>query len=160
MKNKILILLLMIPPILVAVIETFSRDFPEKEKFFGKPINLIWDVMIPSSVGPTIMLGFLGVLSLFLISSKQYAQLESSSKKKVLASLKGVTIILLWFGIFWAYFNVFDLWCSYWDSLFGCWPFEMNWWLILFGIMWSLEISRTLTIFAQYYNNSTQELTE
>lgn len=147
MKKTIHILILMVGPILVAIIETITRDFPEKEKFFGKPIDLIWDVIIPSGASPAIMLGFVGVLSLLFISSKQFTHWQFSSKKKVLALLKGITVILIWLGIFWAYINVFDLWCSYWDSLFGCLP-EINWWFIMFGIMWALEINRQLTKYA------------
>ncbi len=139
MMKGVLVLLLAAAPVVVGVGETLLREFPDKEPFFGQPVNLLSDVIIPSAIIPAIALGVVGYSATLIPMSKRFRAWSLSAKLGTMAVLNLLMIVVLWLGIMWAYWGVILAYHSYWDLLFAP-SIAPRLWIFIAGLVWTASI--------------------
>ena len=113
------VFLLSMAPVLVGVGETLAREFPENERFFGQPINLVSDVIVPSVIPPAIVLVVMGCLVVTILSTKHFRRWSVPVRISSVVAMSVVVVLVLWLGVLWAYWGVVSAYHGYWDLLFG-----------------------------------------
>ena len=134
MVKWILALLGAIVPMSVGAVEALAREFPAKDKFFGQPINLVGDVILPSVAVPAIVLCAVAYLLASLLVSKRLQRRARSTQLIAAGALALLAIGALWLCIVWVLWNIAAAHHGYWDGLFA--PFvEPAPWTIVIGLL-------------------------
>ena len=120
------LILLVTAPSLVGVGEVLSRKFPVTDKFFGQPVSLVSDILVPSVILPTLAAALIGCLVTVILVGNRGCKLHVTVKVGVVILI----LFTLWGVVFWTYWHVIAAHHSYWDLLFAP-PVEIGLWTVV-----------------------------
>jgi hypothetical protein len=102
----IFVLFLSAAPVLVGAAEGTMREFPEKELVSDQPFSLLADAILPSVVGPALLVGVVGYCSMLIANSERFDEAAPNSRTVVVGSLVLLTVAVLWLAVVWVHWNV------------------------------------------------------